>query len=117
MSDPKDVLFIVQTDYADPAHGHAVFYCEHCVLLEGFLTAFPELAEKIEVRRLKWPRPRKGVVDLLGEDNQNLPALVLYGEIEDGLPVKEAYGLHFVNDKDDLLEVMAQRYGISRPHP
>ncbi|WP_027441625.1 DUF3088 family protein [Ponticaulis koreensis] len=117
MSDPKDVLFILQTDYADPAHGHAVFYCEHCVLLEGVLAAFPKLAERIEVRRLKWPRPRTDVLDLLGEDNQNLPALVLYGEVEDGLPVNEANGLHFVNEKDDLLEVMARRYGISRPHP
>ena len=117
MSDPKDVLFILQTDYADPAHGGDIFYCEHCVLLEGVMSAFPELAEKIEVRRLKWPRPRTDIVNLLGENNQNLPALVLYGEVEDGLPVEKANGLHFVNDKDDLLEVMARRYGISRPHP
>ncbi len=117
MSEPKDILFILQTDFADPAYGGDIFYCEHCVLLEGVLAAFPELAQKIEVRRLNWPRPRKDVVDMLGEDNQNLPALVLRGSVDSDLPVKAANGLHFVNDKDDLLEVMARRYGIARPHP
>ena len=68
----KDTLFLLH-DYADPDHGGESFYCEACKTVEGVLAAYPELSEKLEIVRVPWPRPRKAVVEAIGEDNQNCP--------------------------------------------
>ncbi|WP_150525025.1 DUF3088 domain-containing protein [Roseibium sediminis] len=99
-----DTLYILDNTFADPAHGGKVFYCEHCIIMEGLLAAYPQLAEKLTVRRIDWPRPRKEIVELLGEENQNLPVLVL---AEGG----------FINTKDDILKALSERHGIPLPHP
>lgn len=99
-----DTLYLLDTRFADPAYGGNVFYCEHCIIMEGLLSAFPELNEKLTIRRIDWPRPRKEIVDLLGEENQNLPALVL---AEGG----------FINNKDEILKALSERHGIPLPHP
>ena len=113
----RDRLFLLQTDFADPAHDGKVFYCEHCIIMEGVLSAFPDLKEKLEVVRVAWPRPRQLVVDLIGVENQSLPVLILADDAPQTLKSQSHNDVRFENDKDAILELMAVRYGISRPHP
>lgn len=113
----RDRLILLQTDFADPAYNGLMFYCEHCIIIEGVLAAFPELLEKLEVERVLWPRPRQRVVDLIGADNQELPVLILADDAPSALKAKSFNGTRFQNDKDAILELLAVRYGISRPHP
>ncbi|HYC05458.1 MAG TPA: DUF3088 family protein [Azospirillaceae bacterium] len=113
----RDILFLLQPRFADPAYGGQVFYCEHCVLMEGVLAAFPELAERIEVRRVPWPRPRPEVVALAGEANQGLPMLVLADDAPDGLETGRHGDVRFVNEKAAILKALAARHGIPLPHP
>ena len=103
MSVARDTLFLLH-DYADPDHGGETFYCEACKTVEGVLSAYPDLADKLEIVRVAWPRPREAVVAAIGEDNQNCPALVF---AEGGC----------VNDLPGLLEALHLRHGVPRPHP
>ena len=68
MTMAKDTLYVLDTDWADPALGGVRrFYCKDCVTVEGLLALFPERAAGIEVVRVPWPRPRAAVIDRLGE--------------------------------------------------
>lgn len=81
------------------------------------LASHPDLAARVEVSRLPFPRPRRPVVDLVGEDNQSLPLLILGDEAP--VPADAATadsGLRFVNDTRRILELLAERHGIPRPH-
>ncbi|GAB2205084.1 DUF3088 domain-containing protein [Roseibium sp.] len=100
----KDTLYILSPGFEDPAYPGKTFYCWHCALMEGVLASFPELADRLDVRRIAWPKPRREVAELLGEDNQSLPVLVLS---EGG----------FINDKDAILAALTERHGFPHPHP
>ncbi len=99
-----DQLFLLKLGFKDPAYPGKTFYCWHCALMEGVLSSFPELAGRLEVQRISWPRPRQELVDLLGEAHQSLPVLVL---AEGG----------FIDDKDAILAALTERHGFPHPHP
>jgi hypothetical protein len=113
----RDKLFLLKPDFVDPAYPGQRFYCWHCALMEGVLASFPDLAQRLDVERIAFPRPRQPVVALAGEANQDLPLLVL----ADGAPEAPASGMHngirFVNGKDRILAVLSQRHGFPVPHP
>jgi len=100
----KDTLFLLAAGFEDPAYPGKAFYCWHCALMEGVLASFPELAGRLEVQRIAWPRPRQELVALLGEGYQSLPVLVLS---EGG----------FIDDKDATLAALTERHGFPHPHP
>ncbi len=105
MTSTKDTLFVLDTDWADPAlGGERRFYCKDCVTVEGLLALFPERAGNIEVVRVAWPRPRVAVAERLGEANQNLPALAF---AEGG----------FANAIEDILAALHERHGFPERHP
>ncbi|RCS24945.1 DUF3088 domain-containing protein [Phyllobacterium salinisoli] len=113
----RDRLFLLQPGFEDPAYPGKRFYCWHCALMEGVLASFPQLAQRLDVERIPWPRPRLEVVSLVGEDNQSLPLLVL----ADGQTSVHQTGIHagraFVSDKDAILAVLSERHGFPDPHP
>jgi hypothetical protein len=100
----RDRLFLLAPGFEDPAFPGQLFYCWHCALLEGVLASFPNLAAKLEVERIAWPRPRAKLVALLGASHQSLPVLVL---AEGG----------FIDDKDAILAALSARHGFPAPHP
>lgn len=73
----KDRLFLLRPGFEDPVYPEQSFYCWHCALLEGVLASFPALARRLDVERIEWPRPRLPVIELVGEENQSLPLLIL----------------------------------------
>jgi hypothetical protein len=113
----RDKLIILDVDFEDPAYPGRRFYCWHCVLMEGLVAAFPDLAEKVEIVRVPWPRPRQLVVDQLGPENQSLPVLILADGASPDHATAEYQGRRFVEGKDAILRVLASRHGIPHPHP
>jgi DUF3088 family protein len=113
----RDRLFLLQPNFRDPAYPDRRFYCWHCALIEGVLASFPELGRDIDVIRVAWPRPRQAVVDLVGEDNQSLPLLVL----APGNTSTHQTGIHgdraLIADKDGILAALSERHGFPEPHP
>lgn len=113
----RDKLIILKPGFEDPAYPDRIFYCWHCALMEGVLASFPELAGRIDVERIAWPRPRLEVIDLVGEENQSLPLLVL----PEGETSPHQTGIYegraFISDKDKILAALSDRHGIPVPHP
>jgi hypothetical protein len=113
----RDRLFLLRPGFEDPAYPGQRFYCWHCALMEGVLASFPQLAEKLDVERITWPRPRQPVIELVGEENQSLPLLVL----ADGATSPHQTGTHrgraFIADKDAILAALSERHGFPGPHP
>ena len=113
----KDVLFLIEPGFADPAYPGAIFYCWHCALLEGVLASFPKLAELIDVVRVPWAKPRLAVTSALGEADPSLPLLVLAEDggfdQRTGIEARRAY----ISDKDAILSALSRRHGVPIPHP
>ncbi len=113
----RDKLFLLKPDFEDPAYPGQRFYCWHCALLEGVLASFPQLAGKLDVERVAWPRPRRSVIEAVGEAHQSLPLLVLADDAHDALATGSHNGRRFVSDKDAILKVLSIRHGFPDPHP
>ena len=113
----RDKLIILDVDFEDPEFPDQRFYCWHCVLMEGLLSCYPEMAKRLDVERISWPRPRKEVIDLIGADNQSVPVLILADDAPDGLETGRFNGRRFVDDKDAILHALSVRHGINDPHP
>jgi len=71
----KHILFVLEPGFYDGDEGP--FYCPHSAAIEGSLKYLPEIEEKVDVRRIDFQRPRKEVIELIGEENQGSPVLVL----------------------------------------
>lgn len=113
----RDKLIVIAPDFADPAFPDRRFYCWHCALMEGVLASFPDLADRIDVVRVGWARPRLEVVDLIGPHNQSLPVLVLADDAEGSMATGSFGGRRFVAGKDEILAVLSRRHGVPLPHP
>lgn len=99
----RDTLLLLQHEFADPLLPGRSFYCKDCITIEGLLAAFPDKARNLDVVRVAYPRPRAAVVEAIGEENQNLPALVWDGG--------------FANEIEALLSALHQRHGFPERHP
>lgn len=112
----RDRLLLLQPGFEDARHPGERFVCPHCIGIEGLLAGNPELAVRLDIERLPYPRPRPVVIAALDADHQSLPALIL----GDGHPVPEdakAIGaVRFVNDAKRILELLAERHGYPKVH-
>lgn len=113
----RDTLFLLIPGFEDPAYPGRRFYCWHCALMEGVLASFPGLADTLDVVRIPWLRPRQTIIDLVGEDNQSLPLLILADDAPADLATGSYRGRRFVDDKDAILAVLTRRHGVAEPHP
>jgi hypothetical protein len=112
----KDILFLLPADFDD---GGQPWYCRECAEVRGLLAYYPQLAERLDVRTVAYPRPRPDMVAMLGEAHQNAPTLVIADDAR-ALPahiaVKEANGRRFVDNAKAIGDYLAAAYGIGRPH-
>lgn len=113
----RDRLLLLRPDFADPAYPGRHFYCWHCALIEGVLASFPTLAERLDVERVAWPKPRQAVIPLVGEENQSLPLLVLAIGATSPHQTGSYQGRAFIADKDAILAALSERHGFPDPHP
>lgn len=113
-----DTLFLLKPDFMD--HGRGPYYCPACASIEGLLSFYAPLRQRLDVRYLDFPRPRPEVVALIGDANQGLPALVLDqavpAKLLDGLDVKAWNGRRFLKGAGDIGRYFARAYGIGEPH-
>jgi len=110
-----DRLYLITPGFARPNHAaDARFACPDCNVLEGLLASDPLHAARLEVRRVPFERPRAEVVALLGEANQELPALIFGDDAPSPDDAQEHAGVRFINDPARIAEVLAQRHGFFR---
>ena len=73
-----------------------LYYCTPCTTLTGLLSYYPELNKEMEVVYVDFPRPRQIIIDLVGEENQGCPLLVIEKSDAEGL---DASYFQTYNDK------------------
>ena len=110
-----DRLFLLNPGWTDDEGGP--WYCPAGAVVEGVLAFHPALRDTLDISYLDHPRPRPSVIDLVGEDHQSCPILVLdetfdWPEAE----TSETTGRRFLQD-GAIISYLAARYGIARPHP
>ena len=113
----QDRLYLLKSGFID--QGKGPYFCPECAQMVGLLEFYPALKQRLEVRWLNFPRPRPELIDLLGEENQNCPVLVLK-EAPKGLPSKlalqEARGRWYVEGASDIAAYLAHVHDIGIPH-
>ncbi len=113
----KDILFLLPADFDDRG---APWYCRECAEVRGLLAYYPQLADRLDVRVMDYPRPRATMVEMLGEAHQNCPTLVIADdarELPGHITVGTSNGRRFVDNAKAIGEYLAAAYGIGRPHP
>lgn len=111
----KDRLFVFRPGFTD---GGTTYFCPFSAQIMGFLTYYPQVRDSVELVELDFAKPRKPLVDLLGEKHQAAPMLVLAG---DAVPVPrvtvgEANGHRFVEKTIEILRYLAATRSVPGPH-
>jgi hypothetical protein len=111
----RDTLFLLEPGFTRSDHpAWQRFACPHSTLLEGLLAMQPALAERIEIHRLPFPRPRQPVVALLGEENQSLPVLILDPASPLPANTKQHLGRHYLQDARQIADYLAVQHAAYR---
>lgn len=112
----KHILFLLTPGFSDGDEGP--FFCPHSAAMEGFLKYVPAIEERIDVRRIAFQRPRPDVVELLGEENQGTPVLILDKEadVPAEAQVSEKTGRSFFLGETEIMNYLSRTYDVMKPH-
>ena len=110
----KDHLFILKPGFHDGSKGP--LFCGDAAPLEGMLGFYPQLRQQIDVSYIAAPRPRRELVELLGEDHQGTPVLVLAADavVPAGLEVRRHGQRQFIDRPGDIGRYLSQAHGVGR---
>ncbi|MDX2274273.1 MAG: DUF3088 domain-containing protein [Hyphomonadaceae bacterium] len=112
----RDTLFIIKAPFEDAAI-EGTWFCTSCAMMEGMMLANPQWARSIDVKRLPFPRPRRDIIALIGEENQSMPVLVI-GDIANAPgDAKLHEGRAFLDEPKAIARYLAKTYGGAGPHP
>ncbi|MCF6436788.1 DUF3088 family protein [Pseudoalteromonas sp. MMG022] len=98
----KPKLFVLKMPFEDgPGE---MWICSHCALIEGALSVNRHWEDVVDIRRIDFPKPRLEVIELLGEDNQWLPVLILEKS-------------KTITDPIEIINYLAKEFGGAKVHP
>lgn len=108
----KDKLFLMKPGFSNAGLGP--FYCGDSVSVEGLLGFFPDLRDRVDIIYIDFPRPRQGIVDLIGEGHQSVPVLVLADDRTDaaGVDTKTAGGRRYIDDEKRIRQYLSARHDL-----
>ncbi|NOX84024.1 MAG: DUF3088 domain-containing protein [Alphaproteobacteria bacterium] len=110
----RDIIFLLAPGFEDNDRRE---YCPECAEIWGVLNYFPAILHGLDIRYQPIARPRAEMVDMLGEEHQNCPTLVLAQGVDAGADtyVKTANGHSFLDNARDIGKYFAHRYGVAVP--
>jgi hypothetical protein len=110
----KDVLYLMKPGFVNAGLGP--FYCGDSVAVEGLLGFYPELREKIDIVYIDFSRPRQAIVDMIGEDQQSVPVLILanISTEPETIHAKVANGHRYIADEKQIREYLSLSHGLPR---
>lgn len=114
-----DKLFLLKPDFTDNKIDpqERLYYCPDCAMIEGVLSYYPVLREKLEIIYVDFPKPRRPIMDWLGETHQSCPVLILDNAEAEYDFIQTANGKRFISSADQILMYLALTYQIGFPHP
>lgn len=111
-------LFILKPSFPDAKAGDGLFFCPHSATVEGLLAFYADLRRRLDVRYIDFPKPRKEVIDEIGEAHQSCPVLILPpGWPDPPESARRANGRAFFVGADEIARFLAQWACTGRPHP
>ena len=111
----KDTLYVLRPGFQDNG---ATYFCPYSAQVIGFLEYFPQVRATLDIVEIGFEKPRKPLSDVLGEDHQSAPMLVLAGEGETVTNVRVAHakGHAYVEKTIEILRYLAATRGVPLPH-
>jgi hypothetical protein len=114
-------LFLLKPGFTDTKADNEgkLYYCPHCALIEGVVRYYPQLEELIEIQHVDFKRPRPAIIELIGEENQSCPVLIIDNKEADDTETSyfEKYSDKlFVNSPDFITKYLAEKFGIGIAH-
>jgi hypothetical protein len=116
-----DILFLLKADFLDEDRDNInkKYYCPDCAFLEGVLSYYPHLREKLEIRYIDFPKPRKEIVEIVGEEFQGCPNLILDFDNHhfDANNQFHRYNTHvYTTDTKLIVHYLRDKYRIAEAH-
>ncbi len=110
----KPILFLLAPGFEDNGRRE---YCPECAEMWGVLSYFPAIKEAIEISYQPIHRPRDQMVEMLGEDAQNCPTLILPKgmQVPDGVRVGTANGFDYLDSARGIAIYFSKLYGTPVP--
>lgn len=112
----SDRVFVYRPGFEE--HGQR-YFCPYSAQVIGMLAYYPAVRATIELVELDFAKPRRPLVDLLGEAHQAAPMLVLDATspgVVEGVTIATANGQRFVSKTYEILRYLAVTRGIPLPH-
>jgi hypothetical protein len=111
----KDTLYVLKPSFDD---GGTTYFCPFSAQVIGFLSYYPQVRETLNLIELDFAKPRKPLSDILDEQHQSAPMLVLAG---DAVPVPDITigdinGTKFVEKTKEILRYLAATRSVPMPH-
>ena len=117
ISTERPLLFLLLPDFLDPAVSDQTFVCPHCMAVEGLLSTYPKLRRELDVRYVPFARPRAAIIEVIGEEFQSCPVLVLPSSWETANELaKQSQGRHFFVGEHAIASAFAEFFGTSVMH-
>lgn len=114
-------LFLLKPDFTDSKiddKGNR-YFCPECASILGIIKYYPQLETMLDIEFVDFKRPRKVIIDLIGEENQSCPVLVIENHQDDHVDLSyfNSYGDKlFVNTIDLIAKYLTEKYGIGIQH-
>ncbi len=118
----KPKLFLLKPDFTDPNINSDTikYFCPDCVFIEGLLSYYPFLRTEIEIQYIDFKKPRIQIIEVLGENYQSCPSLI----IEDS-PLEKYFTAEFIqhnkilfsNNTKTIAKYFNAKFGIGVYHP
>jgi hypothetical protein len=112
----RDLLLLLENGFNDPERPGELFVCPDCAPIEGLLASDPSRNARLDIRRVPFARPRKAVIEVLGEARQGLPVLILGDEYAFPADAGTFGETRYVSDTRRILELLAERHGFPKVH-
>lgn len=112
----RDILFLLEPGFTDPAHPGERFICPHGAPIEGLLASDPARNDRLDIHRVAFLRPRADVIEALDDAHQGLPVLILGDEHPAPDDAQKLGDKYFVTDSARILALLAERHGFPKVH-
>lgn len=117
MSKMRDTVFLFKPGFTDKGKH---WFCPYSAQVVGFLNYFPATRSTLDIREIDFAKPRKEVVELIGEEFQSLPVLILGpgSSVPAALrdEVAMAKGYRVISDTKTILRYLAITRELPEPH-
>jgi hypothetical protein len=115
-------LFLLKPDFTDVKIDNEgkLYYCPQCAMIAGIIKYYPQLETLLEINFVDFQRPRKAIIELIGEENQSCPVLIIENDQDENIDMSYFNSYRdklFVNSTDLIVKYLSEKYGIGIPHP